>query len=61
MYHSARPNITCMVSLKNSAVNHLGYSLVRLSKGWAGDGGRSGSSQKIKERRTNIIAILSVD
>lgn len=46
--------------IKNSAVNHLGYSLVRLSKGWAGDGGGSGSSQEIKERRTNIIAILSV-
>lgn len=55
VYHSARPNITCLVSSKNSIINYLGYSLVRLGKGWAGDGGRSDRSQEIKERRRNII------
>lgn len=58
VYHSARPNITCMVSLKNSIINDLGYSLVRLGRGWAGDGGRSDRSQEIKERRRNIIGGL---
>lgn len=47
-----------MVSLKNSLINYLGYSLVRLGKGWAGDGGSSDRSQEIKDRRRNIIAGL---
>jgi len=57
--HSARPNIRCIIIVKNAIFNDVSHALVKLSEGWSGEWWRRGSSQETKEKRSNAIKSLA--